>query len=53
MKNRVKKVCTVLIAAGISLSSVLISFAGSWQQDNMGWWYQYDDGTYPKKSVVS
>lgn len=21
---------------------------GSWKQDSIGWWYQYQDGSYPK-----
>ena len=26
------------------------TYAGTWQQDSTGWWYQNDDGTYPVSS---
>lgn len=38
------------LVLGISLSIVMsfTSFAaGQWQQDNSGWWYQNEDGSYP------
>lgn len=37
-----------LIWAGIlSLSLAIPTFAGSWQHDGIGYWYQNDDGSYP------
>lgn len=31
----------------VSLLSVIPVQAAEWKQDNVGWWYQNDDGTYP------
>ena len=33
------------LATGILLTST--AFAGQWKQDNIGWWWQNDDGSYP------
>lgn len=47
--NRMKKKNTVLkavLAAGISIMSVMTAFAGEWKQDEYGWKYQYDDTHY-------
>jgi len=35
------------LAIGMSLSMSLLSYAGEWKNDNIGKWYQNDDGTYP------
>lgn len=35
------------IAAALSVLTSLTAFAGQWQQDEVGYWYQEDDGTYP------
>lgn len=44
MKRRGK----MAVCAGImSLAMAVPSFAGAWQQNNAGWWYQQDDGSYP------
>lgn len=42
-----KRICLVLTTITISIFSCISSFAGQWQQDIKGWWYQNDDGTYP------
>ncbi len=34
---------TTIIATAMSITA----FAGQWKQDNIGWWYQNDNGTYP------
>lgn len=37
----------------VSVASAVLSmtsFAGEWKQDNTGWWYQNDDGSYPVNS---
>lgn len=31
----------------LSIASTVTAFAGTWQQNETGWWYQNDDGTYP------
>ena len=40
-----------IIAAGLScllvISTSMPAFAGQWKQDNIGWWYQDDNGSYP------
>lgn len=41
-----KKLHLFLATITISLFSCITSFAGQWQQDSYGWWYQTDDGTY-------
>lgn len=33
-------------AVVMSLTMTITSFAGQWMQDNTGWWYQKDDGSY-------
>ena len=42
-----KKLKVLLVAGGISIISCMTAFAGEWKQDNAGWWYQNDDGSYP------
>ena len=43
-----KKTWKTLILSGIlSLSLSIPAFAGSWQLDTTGYWYQNDDGSYP------
>ena len=41
-----KKLHLFLATITISLFSCFTSFAGQWQQDSYGCWYQTDDGTY-------
>lgn len=38
-----------LVLAALALSSMMSisAYAGEWKQDNTGWWYQNDDGSYP------
>ena len=36
--------CSVLFTLTLSF----VCFAGSWKQDAKGYWYQNDDGSYPK-----
>lgn len=49
MKKNFKKLLTFASVVTMLLSSTLISHAG-WVQDNVGWWYQNADGTYPVSS---
>lgn len=48
MKKNFVKVLT--LATLLSAFSPLTSFAGEWKSDNNGWWYQNDDGSYPKNT---
>lgn len=44
-----KKQLALLIAAGVMvLGSSFTALAGEWKQDNAGWWWQRDDGSYPR-----
>ncbi len=42
-----KKLITFIAAGVFALSMAMTSFAGSWQRNNVGWWYQNDNGTWP------
>lgn len=37
---------TLLLTAALTASMNMTAFAGTWQQDITGWWYQNDDGSY-------
>lgn len=44
-----KKITAILMSTLLfSLMFVFIAFGGSWKKDHVGWWYQNDDGSYPK-----
>lgn len=45
-----KKMKLLFATLGVSTVLSMTSFAGEWKQDNTGWWYQNDDGTYPVNS---
>ncbi len=48
MKKALKQqVMAGIMAAALTLSGSITAFAGSWQQDGSGWWYQNDDGSWP------
>lgn len=46
MRKRALALMAVLLSGMMSISS----YAGEWKQDNVGWWYQNDDGSYPANS---
>ena len=35
------------LTAAMTLSLGMTAFAAQWQQDDFGWWWQNDDGSYP------
>lgn len=41
-----KKIVLIALTAGLSVLSSIPAFAGQWKQDNIGWWWQDDDGSY-------
>ena len=48
-KMRKKKICSILLAAVLSTSiAVLPVSAAGWQKDTVGWWYQENNGSYPR-----
>ena len=48
MKN--KKFTTTILAGAMMSAISFTSFAGTWQSDANGWWWQEDDGSYPVNS---
>jgi len=46
MKKR-KLLSVLSVTAILSLSLPTLSYAGEWKQDNNGWWWVYDNGSYP------
>lgn len=43
---------TAVLAGLMAVSISMTAFAGQWQQDTKGWWYQNDDGSYLKDGWV-
>ena len=43
-----KTFMTAILAGLMAVSMSMTAFAGQWQQDAKGWWYQNDDKTYLK-----
>ena len=42
-----KRVKLVLTALAATIAMNFTAYAGQWQQDSTGWWYQNDDESYP------
>ncbi len=42
-----KRFWTAAAAVVMAASMSLTAFAGEWKKDNVGWWWQNDDGSYP------
>ena len=42
-----KKLITAILTGCMLASAAITSFAGSWEKDQIGWWYKNDDGGYP------
>ena len=45
MKHR--KLLTIVGTAFLTLGITVTALAGVWKQDDIGWWYQEGDGSYP------
>ena len=43
MKKMKVFITSVLLSSALSITAL----AGEWKQDDIGWWYQNDDGSYP------
>ena len=46
MKKFVKTMAALGMAAAMMAGGAMTSYAGAWQLDSVGWWYQTDDGGY-------
>ena len=46
-----KKLRLYVAIMAASLAMSITAFAGQWKQDNVGWWYQNDDGSYPASVI--
>lgn len=44
----IKSFALITITACLAVTGSIPTFAGQWKADKNGWWYQNDDGTYPK-----
>lgn len=42
-----KRLYTTIATAALTMVMVIPAYAGSWKQDNVGWWYLNDDSTFP------
>ena len=42
-----KGMAAAVLAAGLSAAAAMPAFAGQWEKDSTGYWYQNDDGSYP------
>ena len=44
-----KKIFKTMIVSVVMMTfAATLAFAGQWKKDTRGWWYQNDNGTYPK-----
>ena len=49
-----KKITRISVLAVIfTFIMCFTAFAGRWVKDGYGWWYQYNDGSYPKSKIVT
>lgn len=47
MKTRSGILAGAILCTALCTALAVPSFAGSWRQDDTGWWWQRDDGSYP------
>lgn len=47
MRKYTKAAMTVAAAGLLTVLAAIPAFAGQWQRDEIGWWWQNDDGSYP------
>ena len=45
--RRMKKAIAIVISTATMASQAMTAMAAEWKQDNTGWWYQEDNGSYP------
>lgn len=42
-----KKMLVGILSTALAMSMSMTAFAGQWQSDTNGWWWQNDNGSYP------
>ena len=47
MREQLKKFVTVSMCMCLSVVCSFTAFAGEWKQNNIGWWYVEENGSYP------
>ncbi len=47
-----KRLAAGIMAAAMMMASTATVFAAEWKQNETGWWYENEDGTYPVNSWV-
>lgn len=47
-----KKMMVTMMAAALSVSFAFASFAGEWGQDETGYWYKHDSGSYAREQLA-
>lgn len=45
-----KRMMVMIMAAVMTVATSMTAFAGSWQKNDTGWWWQNDDGSWPATS---
>ena len=48
--RRMKKAIAIVIATATMASQAMPTFAAEWKQNEIGYWYQEDNGSYPTNS---
>lgn len=48
--KRMKKAITIVIATATMASQAMTAMAAEWKQNEIGYWYQKDNGSYPTNS---
>lgn len=49
--KRSKKAIALMLAAVMASGSTMTVFAGQWMKDDVGYWWQEDDGSYPTNTM--
>ncbi len=45
-----KKIVVTMLTIVVMITSSINTYAGEWKKDNIGWWYENDNGSYPTNS---
>lgn len=50
---KIKSLTALALAVVLTVATPVLTFAGSWQLNSTGWWYQHDNGSYPASSWLN